>query len=148
MLRKEIKFEDLNGNSNSVIAYFHMGTSEVLDLEARYEGGWVNAVNAAMEKQDGRTVYSMFVDLVERSYGVKSDDGLRFKKSPEITAAFKESPAWDEFFMSLLSDEKEAAAFFNNILPKNFHEKAKQFREGNAKALENSETRKILGMDD
>lgn len=145
MIREEIHFTDLNGNPNSTVAYFNLSVSEVLDLEVNYPGGWVNAVQGAMERQDGSTVYKMFVDLIERSYGRKSEDGTRFAKNPEWLKAFKESPAWDEFFMNLLSDSNAAGKFFKGVLPDDFEAKAKRFREANKEAAV-SEEAKILGL--
>lgn len=149
MLRKEIKFINLDGDEATAVAYFHMGTAEVLDMEARYPQGWVNTVKSLIDRQDGVGVYNMFVDLVGRAYGRKSEDGSRFIKSPEALQAFRESPAWDEFFLELLSDSEKAGQFFQSILPKNFHEQAKKFREQTEKsvAAKSSETGMILGFD-
>jgi hypothetical protein len=56
-------------------------------------------------------------ELIEKSYGVKSLDGKRFEKSEDITRAFKQTPAYDELFMELVTDADKAANFVNGILP-------------------------------
>lgn len=55
--------------------------------------------------------------LIDKGYGKKADDGMRFIKSPEILADFKASPAYDEFFMTVLRDAKFAAEFIEGVYP-------------------------------
>lgn len=59
-----------------------------------------------------------FEEIILTAYGEKSDDGRRFVKSDELSQAFKETEAYSELFMELLTDDKAAAAFINGILPK------------------------------
>ena len=50
-------------------------------------------------------------------YGVKSEDGKRFVKSPALTDEFIQSPAYDELFFELLNGGADAmAAFVNGVI--------------------------------
>ena len=60
------------------------------------------------------------------SIGRKSDDDLRFEKSPEITKAFKETDAYSELFMELVGDPEKSAEFINGIMPASLREKVGQ----------------------
>ena len=62
----------------------------------------------------------MFEQIVDLSFGKKSDDGRRFVKSPEILSDFKDTNAYSEFIVSLF-EEGNAAEFINGLV-----EEAKQ----------------------
>ena len=61
----------------------------------------------------------LFKELLQKSYGVKSDDGKRFIKSKELTEAFVQTEAYSELFVILASNADEATEFVNGIIPKN-----------------------------
>jgi len=51
---------------------------------------------------------------------VKSDDGKRFIKSPELRAEFEQTAAYDELFIELATDDKKLTDFFIGAFPKEF----------------------------
>lgn len=61
----------------------------------------------------------LFKEIIHKSYGVKSPDGRRFMKSPEILEDFLQTEAYSELFVKLATDADEATAFVNGIVPKN-----------------------------
>lgn len=71
-----------------------------------------------------RDILGVFKSLIMASYGKRSADGKRFLKTTEIREEFEGSEAYSELLFKLLSDEKEAIAFFQNLLPKNLLEEA------------------------
>jgi hypothetical protein len=60
------------------------------------------------------------------SYGIKSDDGVRFIKDEKLSTMFRQTDAYDQLFVNLLSNEKETTNFINGILPKELMEEVKK----------------------
>lgn len=117
MFTKEIKFEDFNGNPQSVTAFFHLSKAELIDLQLTKDGGFVEYVQNIVEAKDEPALVATFKQLIDFSYGIKSDDGQYFEKSEEILKRFKSSPAYSELFMELATDDTGAAAFINGVVP-------------------------------
>ena len=67
--------------------------------------------------------------MILNSYGEKSDDGKRFIKSEEMKEGFKQTNAYSELVMELVSDENKAADFVNALVPKKLSEKAKELED-------------------
>ena len=67
--------------------------------------------------QDGPRILEIFKDLVNRSYGVKSPDGRRFMKSPELLREFTETEAYVNLFMELVTDAEAGKAFLRGVSP-------------------------------
>lgn len=126
MLTKEITYTDYNGNVRKEKHYFHLSTSELARMELMTEGGMENKLREIIDSQDRSQIMKTFDSIIDMSYGVKSEDGRQFIKSPEITKAFKETPAYDSFFMELLTDEKFAAEFVNSIVSDEIRQKLKE----------------------
>ena len=57
-----------------------------------------------------------FENFIAKSYGVKSEDGRRFMKSEEISRSFMETPAYEVLFEKLVTDDKYAADFVNDVM--------------------------------
>lgn len=117
MLAKTIKYRDYDGNEREEKFYFNLSKAELATMEMSVKGGLRKYLEKAVEDQDNTKIFSVFKDLVDKSYGVKSNDGREFHKSPEITKSFLETEAYVNLFMEIVSDEKAALAFFNGITP-------------------------------
>ena len=119
MISKTIKFEDFNGNEREQTYYFHMSEAEIIEWLTTEGDYTVDKVYERMvEKRNGKEIIESVQDMILRSYGEKSLDGLEFDKSPEIVRRFKQSPAYSTLFMELAQDADKAADFFNGIMPK------------------------------
>ena len=123
MLTKEITYTDYNGNVRKEKHYFHLTTSELARLELMTEGGMEQKLRDIIDSQDRAQIMRTFDSIIDMAYGVKSEDGRQFVKSPEIVKAFKETPAYDKFFMELLTNEKAAADFVNGIVADEIRQK-------------------------
>ena len=80
-------------------------------------GGYEALLDKIIKTRDQVELIKIFKDLILRTYGEKSPDGRRFMKNEEITKAFQETEAYSELFMMLATDDKEAAAFVNGVMP-------------------------------
>lgn len=120
MITKKITFEDFNGDTHTAEYQFHLSKTELAKLEAKTQNGLPlhKHLENLMKKNDTNALLLFFIDFVTAAYGVKSEDGMSFKKNPEITEAFISSPAFDSFFMDLMQDEKLLEEFVQGVMPK------------------------------
>lgn len=128
MLKRDITFEDFNGDKVTETHYFNMTKAEVIELELSTEGGlqqWIQKIIAA---GDHATLVAEFKKIIQASYGVRSADGKRFHKSEEAWNDFKASGAFDQLFFELATDEKAGADFCIGILPKDLAKNAQANR--------------------
>lgn len=117
MLKKTIKFKDLDGNPMERDAYFHLGKAELMRWQQSERGGLSEILDKIIKEQDNVKIYHYFEELIKMSYGVKRADNLGFHKSPEITEEFMETDAYSELIMSLIGDAEAAAEFVNKLMP-------------------------------
>lgn len=117
MLKKTIKSVDYNGVSRTEDHYFNLDESELMDWEMSKNGGMSEIVKRIIDAKDNAALYSLFKDIVKRSYGIKSPDGYTFDKSDEIFAKFYHTRAYSVLLMELCTDAEAAAAFVNGIIP-------------------------------
>lgn len=127
-MRKEtISYVDYDGNQRTEDFFFNITNAELAMLELSEVGGFKKKMTRIIQAQDGPAILKAFRDIVKMSYGVKSDDGRRHIKSEEVFAEFAQTEAYSELIMRLLGDEKYAAEFIADVLPKEVAEKmAKQ----------------------
>lgn len=118
MLKKPITYTDYDGNSRTEDFYFNLTKAELTMMDLSAEGGLEKKISKMVQQQKAPLIMKTFEDIILKSYGEKSDDGRRFIKSQELSEAFKQTEAYSELFMELLTDADAAAAFVNGILPK------------------------------
>jgi hypothetical protein len=63
-----------------------------------------------------RMVGRLLDRLVDLSYGVRSKDGSRFVKGPEVLQDFKQSAVYDAFVEHMITHQKEMLDFINRLL--------------------------------
>lgn len=125
MLKKRIEYEDFDGNKRSEDFYFNLTKTEMTLAQASIDGGLVNRLQKITDAQNVPEIVKTFVELVDMAYGVKSDDGKRFVKNTELLEEFKSTNAYDQLFMEVLADPKEAVNFIIGIMPNDIGEKVK-----------------------
>lgn len=117
MLKKTITYTDYNGKERTEDFYFNLTKAEIVEMELSTTGGMAKHIEKLSKEEDGGKIIELFKSVIEKAYGVKSEDGRRFKKSKELFLEFAETPAYDILFMELSQDAKLAAAFMNGIIP-------------------------------
>lgn len=135
MIKKTITYTDYNGIERTEDCYFHLTEAELLDMQMSESGGLGELIQKVTNARDDMVTYNIFKDLFYKAYGEKSPDGKRFIKTKEVKDAFMQTEAASIIFMSLLQDEKEAAAFVNGIIPKKLLEEAAKAKKGNLAVL-------------
>lgn len=117
MLKKTITYTDYNGVERTEDFYFHFNKAELAEMEMGTAGGYAEMIKKIIAAQDAPTLIKIFKEIVLKAYGIKSDDGKRFMKSPEIAEAFSQTEAYSDIFMKLATDADEAQKFVNGIMP-------------------------------
>lgn len=120
MLKREITYEDFDGNKQTDTFYFNLTRSEMIELEVGYKDGLEAVLRRIIETNDRQKLIAEFKNLVLLAYGVKSEDGKRFIKSDQLREEFTQTPAYDSLFMELATNDDAAATFIKGIVPKDF----------------------------
>lgn len=118
-------YTDYNGVERTEEFHFNLNKAELMEMELSTSGGLAETINRIVAAQDGPAIIKIFKDLVLKAYGVKSEDGKRFKKSDELREAFVETEAYSQIFMRLATDADAAAKFVNGIMPADVQQNTK-----------------------
>ena len=116
MIKKTITYKDFNGKERTDDFYFHLTQAEIMDWERETEGGLIRKLITMTKTSDVNEVVGMVKDIILRSYGQKSLDGL-FIKNKETTDRFIYSQAFSDLYVELVSDPEKCADFVKGIVP-------------------------------
>lgn len=117
MIKRTITYEDYNGVSRTEDFYFNLSKAEIAEMELSTTGGMGEMIRRIIEAQDTPSIVKIFKEILFKAYGVKSADGRRFIKSPELSLEFSQTEAYSQLFMELATDADKAAAFVNGVVP-------------------------------
>lgn len=117
MLKKTIKYTDFNGVDREEDFYFNLTEAELAEMNLMTKGGLKGYLEAIINTQDTPAIAELFKTIINKAYGVKSADGRKFMKSPEILEDFIYTQAYSNLYMSLIADANSAANFINGIIP-------------------------------
>lgn len=118
MLSKKIKFVDYDGQQREQTYYFNLNKAETLMwMTTTGEYTLDKVLLRLSEERNGKRIMEIFEDLIHRSYGRKSLDGIRFEKSEELWLEFFQSEAYSVLFTEVVTDAKKAAKFVSGIIP-------------------------------
>lgn len=128
MLKQVIEYTDYNDQPQKATVFFNLTQAELTKWEIENsrladdgvsaEGGLTEVLNKVVASRSGRQIIELFESIVGRAYGVKSEDGVRFQKSPELFREFQETAVYDAFFVQLVTDADYAQKFVRGIMPK------------------------------
>lgn len=118
MYSKTITYTDFNDISRTETIFFNLTKTELSKMSVSEGGSFVARLQRMLDSKNVTEIVNTITFIIEESYGVKSDDGRFFHKSPEILANFKASPLYDNFWMALLNDEDTVADFIVKVMPK------------------------------
>lgn len=123
MVVETIKYTDFNGVEREEEFMFNLTEAEITEMELTKDGGLSDSIKKIISAQDTPEIIKTFKMLLLKSYGVKSADGRRFIKSKELTEEFTQTNAYSQLFMKLATDDVEANAFVNGIIPESMRER-------------------------
>ena len=118
MLKKTITYTDYDGLERTEEFRFNLTKAELMDMELTTVGTFSKLMQKIIDEKDMVRLAKYFKELILKSYGVKSDDGKRFIKSPELSEAFSQTEAYSELYMELLGNSEYAVKFIQQVMPK------------------------------
>lgn len=116
MIKKSITYTDLNGIERTEEFYFNLSKPEIIKMQASVKGGYDVQLKGIVADSNGAAIMEFFEEFISKSYGEKSEDGRRFKKSKEISEAFMQTPAYEVLFEEMVTNAEAAAAFVNAVM--------------------------------
>lgn len=141
MVKYPITYTDFNGNSHTEDLWFHVSKSSVLmakdDVYAtiielgkdlQQKATFVAEAQKNMVEQDHfnennlivagaiRSMAHLLDKVLDLSYGIRSEDGLSFKRSEKILEDWKNSVSYDALIDKLLTDVNEMVSFVEKIM--------------------------------
>lgn len=117
MIRKELTYENFEGEVVTDEAFFHLTRAEMMKMDAVMPGGMLNYA-AKIKATKNPTEAVKFMDmLLLSSYGIKTPEG-RFVKPKEMTDAFACSEAYSVLLEEMMSSDGAIEEFVRGILPK------------------------------
>lgn len=119
MIKKDITFENLEGERVTKTFYFHVSKADLARLKMEYNGenDLESSIKHLLDTKDADGVIGLFERIILMSYGVRSADGESFIKTEERTAEFRHHPAFHELFYELATNAVAAAEFISGMLP-------------------------------
>lgn len=126
MLKKTITYTNFLGETVTEDFYFNISSREVTEMEISHNlvGGYGEMIRRMIKAENGAELIPEFKAFIQSSYGIRSADGKKFYKTPEATADFEASGAYDALFLEFLTQPGAGAEFVSNILPKDFDDVA------------------------
>jgi len=129
MFKETVQYTDYNDVNRTEVLYFNINQSELMDnLSLRDD---LEKIQESLEGEE-RTLTTaevqQILDLVKKmmklAYGVRSSDGLHFRKNEQVWEDFYSSAAYDSFIMSLFTNPEKAFEFLVACMPKALMEQA------------------------
>ena len=117
MFEKTITFKDFFGNEKTEKRYFNLSEAEILDAQFDSKSDFSLLIQGVANAKDSETLGKLFKEIILRSYGEPSPDGVYFEKSPEIRNRFENSAIYNALYMELLLDADKASEFINKVVP-------------------------------
>jgi len=133
MIKKTVKYTDFNGVERSEDLLFNLTKTELNNLNFKHHGTYSEQLQAIVDSKDIRLITELFNEIITRGYGIKSEDGRNFRKSPEIIDDFVSSAAYDALMIEILNNEEEAANLFIGMLPSDLQAEVRKEMQKEAK---------------
>lgn len=117
MIKKTMTYMNYNNEEVTEDFYFNLTKAECLEMEMVAQGGLAEQLEGIVKSKDKKKIVETFKEVVLKAYGVKSQDGRRFIKTPELAAEFAQTEAYSDLFMELATKANAAIEFVNGIIP-------------------------------
>jgi hypothetical protein len=126
VIKKDISYEDLDGNTVVKTFHFNLSTAELADMALTSEGGGglADEIRKIQATADTNLVLKSFKKILEASVGKRVGD--RFVKDEETKSDFMDTEAYGSLFMELATDPAKMIEFVRGVIPKNLETRLNQ----------------------
>lgn len=135
MIKKTITYVDYDGNERTEDFWFNLTKAELALMNFSEAGGLERKFEKISQTMNVPAITKTFEEIIELSYGEKSPDGRRFIKSKELFEEFKQTEAYSNLIIELLSNPKAVAEFANGIVPRDIAREMEKQNADNLTAL-------------
>ena len=120
MYKKTITYETYEDEPQTIVEdfYFNINRAEMYEMTLGIEGGLEQYLSGLLIERNMPKLSKFVTDLIKKSYGRRTPDGIGFEKSPEILNRFLQTDAYSQLLYELVSDE--TGAKFNEFILKTF----------------------------
>lgn len=130
MLKKTVSYTDFDDKPQQETLWFNLTKADVLDNldlieEAEGVQNMLDGEKRSLTTSEIRRLIQLVKKIAQLSYGVRSEDGKRFSKKPELWEEFLETAVYDQFLVDLFTKPEEGYAFIVGILPKDLTDQVK-----------------------
>jgi hypothetical protein len=125
VLKKDITFQDLEGNTVTETHYFNLSKADLIELQLSKQGGFEEWLKRVIRAEDGKALVRELKDIILMAYGKRSEDGTRFIKNPQLRAEFADTEAFSELFSEIALDSDKASEFINAVMPRELVEQTR-----------------------
>lgn len=129
MLRKKVKYEDLNGVEREEVFDFNLTEAELINLQNEVPGGFDSMLEGIAKAENGPAVYRELERIIGQSYGIATDDGRNIDKNPEHFRLFKTSPAYAALIMNLMEEDGAMENFLDSIMPRRWMKEVERLKD-------------------
>lgn len=126
---EEITYDGYDGSKHTDKFYFNLNESELLELNYSKKGGYLAWLDRVTNEHDTTKIVPLLRKIILTSYGRKSDDGINFDKSPQISDQFYHTDAYNKLFLKLFFNSNDLVNFCNSIIPKQLSDETKNLIE-------------------
>ena len=133
MYKKEITYKDYDGTVKTEDKWFHLKRTDVLEIAAGLPDAITDEIedyqtNKNKNKDNiGHLIYDAlgkagvmkFIrDLILKSYGIRSRDGMSFEKSEEISYKFSQTLAFEQLYFDMVTNDDVFNEFVAKVIPR------------------------------
>ena len=123
MLKKNITYNNYEGNPETKTFYFNLSRFEWLELEAYTKGGLTENLKHALETNNLKKTIDLLKRILLRAYGERDLETGEFIKSEVLAIKFSKTEAFSELFYELAYDERKSNEFFSGLIPVELRDK-------------------------
>lgn len=120
MLKKTIKFLNLDEEEVTRDFYFHIGQLEWAEIN---EGGaYIARLEAVRERPEPIELVRVLKEIIMMSIGQRSEDNLEFLKTPEYAQRFTSMHAYEVLMTEFAQNPRSIADFIFGVMPKSLRD--------------------------
>ncbi len=124
MLKKTVTYTNYDGVEITEDLFFNLSKAELIEMELGTTGGYSAMAKTLYDTKQTSELIKLFKTLLLKSYGVKTADGIRFRKTDDngmpLSVGFSETEAYSQLFTEFATNADAAAEFFIGIMPPEF----------------------------
>ena len=145
MIKKTITFSGYDGQKYTEDFYFNLNEAELIEMEISAEGNSLHdGLKKMVDENNGALIMQTFKGIIQKAYGVKSEDGRRFIKNDQVLEEFVQTDAYAKLFFELCTDAAKAAEFVNHVVPSDIKERSEEQAENKPKLEAQTEKPKTM----